>query len=58
MNFEQKLSFTDYRYSTGDNFLEKLSEKLIQERVERRRTYINVALVVVCGSLIILNFIV
>jgi len=56
MKFEKKLSFTDYRHSTDDHFLEKLSDKLIEERIKRRRSYINVVLVVTCVSLIALNF--
>ena len=54
----QDLDVTDCRPSTGDHFFDKFSEQLIEERNERRRTYINIILVVACVMLIAFKFVV
>ena len=53
MNYEQTLSVTDYRPSTGDHFSDEFSEKMVEDR---KHAYINSILVIACVSLIALQF--
>ena len=56
MKSTQGLSDTDYRQPIDDHFYNKFSESLIEERNERRRTYITAGFIVVCVLLIAVQF--